>query len=114
MKLGAGHQQQLAPENQDRQHMLDQPRGSFSDSELFPAILDWIITEKQSKRMSLIIFRAHYRKHPAIHRSDDTRTEIPWTKSCKELRDENTLPGKVNQLPAQPKLLQKDLFKYHF
>ena len=34
--------------------------------------------------------RAYYRKHLAVHRSDDTRTEIPWTKSCNELPDEHS------------------------
>ena len=59
-------------------------------SELFPAILDRIITGKYAKRINLIAIRAHYRKHLAIHRSHDTRTEIPWTKSCNELPDENS------------------------
>ena len=59
-------------------------------SELFPAILDRIITGKYAKRINLIVIRAHYRKHLAVHRSHDTRTEIPWTKSCNELPDENS------------------------
>ena len=46
-------------------------------SELFPAILDRIITGKYAKRINLIVIRAHYRKHLAVHRSHDTRTEIP-------------------------------------
>ena len=46
-------------------------------SELFPAILDRIITGKYSKRINLIVIRAHYRKHLAGHGSHDTRTEIP-------------------------------------
>ena len=45
--------------------------------ELFPAILDRIITGKFSKRINLIVIRAHYRKHLGVHRSHDTRTEIP-------------------------------------
>ena len=36
-------------------------------SELFPAILDRIKTGKYAKRINLIIFRAHTRKHLAIH-----------------------------------------------
>ena len=59
-------------------------------SELFPAILDRIITGKCTKRINLIVIRAHYRKNLAVHRSFDTRTEIPWTKSCNELPDENS------------------------
>ena len=59
-------------------------------SELFPAILDRIITGKYSKRINLIVIRAHYRNHLAVHRSHDTRTEIPWTKSCNELPDDNS------------------------
>ena len=53
-------------------------------SELFPAIHDRIITGEYAKRINLIVIRAHYRKHLAVHRSHDTRTEIPWTKSCNE------------------------------
>ena len=45
---------------------------------------------KYSKRINLIVIRAHYRNHLAVHRSHDTRTEIPWTKSCSELPDENS------------------------
>ena len=59
-------------------------------SELFPAILDRIITGKYSKRINLIVIRAHYRNHLAVHRSHDTRTEIPSTKPCNELPDENS------------------------
>ena len=59
-------------------------------SELYPAILDRIITGKYSKRINLIVIWAQYRKHLAVHRSNDTRTEIPWTKSCNELPDENS------------------------
>ena len=44
-------------------------------SELFPAILDRIITGKYSKQINLIVIRAHYRKHLAVHRSHDTQTE---------------------------------------
>ena len=29
--LGAGHQQHPKPDNQDNQHMLNQPRGSFPE-----------------------------------------------------------------------------------
>ena len=42
-----------------------------------PAILDRIITGKYAKRINLRVIRAHYRKHLAVHRSHDTRTEIP-------------------------------------
>ena len=59
-------------------------------SELFPAILDRIITGKYSKRINLTISRAHCRKHLAVHRFDETLTEILWTKSCDELPDENS------------------------
>ena len=59
-------------------------------SELFPAILDRIITGNYSKRINLIVIRAHYRNHLAVHRCHDTRTEIPWTKSCNELPDDNS------------------------
>ena len=59
-------------------------------SELFPEILDRIITREYFKWMNLPSFRAHYRKHLAVHRSDDTRTELPWTKFCKELPDGNS------------------------
>ena len=58
--------------------------------ELFPAILDRIITGKYAMRIDLIVIRAHHRKHVAVHRSHDTRTKIPWTKSCNELPDENS------------------------
>ena len=54
------------------------------------AILGRIITRIYSKQINLTIFRAHYRKHLAIDRSDDTRTETPRTKSCNELPDENS------------------------
>ena len=47
-------------------------------SELIPASLDWIITEKYSKRICLIVIRAHYPKHLAVHRSHDTRTKIQF------------------------------------
>ena len=59
-------------------------------SELLPAILDRIITGKYSKRIVLMVIRARYRKHLAVHRSDDTRMEIPRTKPCNELPDENS------------------------
>ena len=59
-------------------------------SELFPAILDRIITGKYSKRNNLIVTWAHYRNDLAVHRSHDTQTEIQWTKSCNELPDENS------------------------
>ena len=36
-------------------------------SELFPAILDRIIAAQYSKRINLIVIRAHYRKHLAGH-----------------------------------------------
>ena len=67
-------------------HKHDGPDRILSES--FPALLDRIITGNYSKRIDLIIFRAHCRKHPAGHRSDDTRTEIPCIKSCNELLDE--------------------------
>ena len=44
-------------------------------SELFPAILDRIIAGQYSKRINLIVIRAHYRNHLAVHRSHDTWTE---------------------------------------
>ena len=53
-------------------------------------ILDRIITGKYAKRINLTVIRAHYQKHLAVHRSHDTRTEIPWTKSCNELPGENS------------------------
>ena len=59
-------------------------------SELFPAILDRIITGEYSRWINSIVIRAHYRKHLAVHWSDDTRMEILWTKSCNELPDENS------------------------
>ena len=46
-------------------------------SELFPAILDQIITGNYSKRINMIVIQAHYRNHLAVHGSHDTRTEIP-------------------------------------
>ena len=46
-------------------------------SELFPAILDRIITGNYSKRINLIVIRVHYRNRLAVQRSHDTRTAIP-------------------------------------
>ena len=57
---------------------------------IIPAILDRIMTGKYSKWINSMMFQARYRKHLAVHRSDDAQTDIPWTKSCNELPDENS------------------------
>ena len=97
-------------------------------SELFPAILDRIITRKDSKRINLTVIRVHYRNHLADHRSHDTRTEIPWTNSCNELPDDNpptinsvifdrNMTGEKSQQfgtkrEHKPKLLSLDIFRW--
>ena len=58
-------------------------------SEVFPAVLDRIITGNYSNQIELIFVGAHYQKHLAIQWSDETQTEnvsnkIPqWTTGWK-------------------------------
>ena len=49
-------------------------------NELFLALLDRIISGKYFKRVNLIKILAHYRKHLAVHRSDDSRTDLSVNK----------------------------------